>query len=425
MLPELKRLIEQMGKDKGIEKVIIIEALESAMLTAARKKLGAKVELEAHYNEEAGDLEVFQFKTVVEKVLDPETQISLQQARKELDEEAQPGDSLGMRLDAASFGRIAVQTAKQIIIQKVKDAERDKTYEEYKDRKGQLVNGFIQRFEGGSIIVNLGRAEAVIPPSEQISRESYKRGERIRAYVIDVKKISKGPQIILSRTHPGFVRALFEVEVPEISEGFIDIVSVAREPGNRSKIAVKTNDKDIDPVGACVGMRGSRVQSVVQELKGEKIDIVPFSNDPVKYICSSLSPAKVSKVFMYDENKSMEVIVPDDQLSLAIGRGGQNVRLAVRLTGWKIDVKNESMLAAKAEEGPKILLKIPGLQEADAELLFKEGYKSISAVASADPEMLKAIPGVDEQKVTEWVASAEQIMNQQVNEKAHEITRET
>ena len=415
MLPELKRLIEQMGKDKGIEKEIIIEALESAMLTAARKKLGAKVELEAHYNEETGELEVFQFKTVVEKVLDPETQISSQQARKELDEEAQPGDSLGMRLDAASFGRIAVQTAKQIIIQKVKDAERDKTYEEYKDRKGQLVNGFVQRFEGGSIIVNLGRAEAVIPTSEQITRESYKRGERIRAYVIDVKKISKGPQIILSRTHPGFVRALFEVEVPEISEGFIDIVSVAREPGNRSKIAVKTNDKDIDPVGACVGMRGSRVQSVVQELKGEKIDIVPFSEDPVKYICSSLSPAKVSKVFMYDENKSMEVIVPDDQLSLAIGRSGQNVRLAVRLTGWKIDVKNESMLAAQAEEGPKILLKIPGLQEADAELLFKEGYKSISAIASADPEMLKAIPGVDEQKVTEWVVSAGQIMNQQAN----------
>lgn len=413
MLPELKRLIEQMGKDKGIEKEIIIEALESAMLTAARKKLGAKVELEAHYNEETGELEVFQFKTVVEKVLDPETQISLQQARKELDEEAQPGDSLGMRLDAASFGRIAVQTAKQIIIQKVKDAERDKTYEEYKDRKGQLVNGFVQRFEGGSIIVNLGRAEAVIPPSEQISRESYKRGERIRAYVIDVKKISKGPQIILSRTHPGFLRALFEVEVPEISEGFIEIVSVAREPGNRSKIAVRTNDKDIDPVGACVGMRGSRVQSVVQELKGEKIDIVPYSEDPVKYICSSLSPAKVSKVFMYDENKSMEVIVPDDQLSLAIGKSGQNVRLAVRLTGWKIDVKNESMLAAQAEEGPKILLKIPGLQEADAELLFKEGYKSISAVATADPEMLKAIPGVDEQKVTEWVAKAEQLLSQQ------------
>ncbi len=415
MLPELKRLIEQMGKDKGIEKEIIIEALESAMLTAARKKLGARVELEAHYNEEAGELEVFQFKTVVDKVLDPETQISLEQARQELDEGAQPGDSLGMRLDAASFGRIAVQTAKQIIIQKVKDAERDKTYEEYKDKKGQLVNGFVQRFEGGSIIVNLGRAEAVVPPSEQIARESYKRGERIRAYVIDVKKISKGPQIILSRTHPGFLRALFEVEVPEISEGFIDIVSVAREPGNRSKIAVRTHDKDIDPVGACVGMRGSRVQSVVQELKGEKIDIVPYSEDPVKYIVSALSPAKVSKVFMYDDIKSMEVIVPDDQLSLAIGKSGQNVRLAVRLTGWKIDVKSESMLAAQAEEGPKVLLKIPGLQEPEAELLYREGYKSISAVASADPEMLKSIPGVDEQRVTEWVTGAGQVLNQQVN----------
>jgi N utilization substance protein A len=234
MFPELKRLIEQMGKDKGIDKEVIIEALESAILTAARKKLGAKVELESKYNEEAGELEVFQFKTVVEKVVDNETQVSLEEARRDLDEEAEPGDSLGMRIDAASFGRIAVQTAKQIIIQKVKDAERDKIYDEYKDKKSQIASGFVQRFEGGSIIVNLGRAEAVIPPSEQIHRETYKRGDRIRAYIVDVKKISKGPQIVLSRTHPGFLRALFEVEVPEISEGFIEIVNVAREPGNRT-----------------------------------------------------------------------------------------------------------------------------------------------------------------------------------------------
>jgi transcription termination/antitermination protein NusA len=399
MFPELKRLIEQMGKDKGIDKEIIVEALESAILTAARKKLGAKVELESKYNEEAGELEVFQFKTVVEKVVDPETQIALEQARNELDEEAEPGDSLGMKIDAASFGRIAVQTAKQIIIQKVKDAERDKIYDEYKDKKSQIASGFVQRFEGGSIIVNLGRAEAVIPPSEQIHRETYKRGDRIRAYIVDVKKISKGPQIVLSRTHPGFLRALFEIEVPEISEGFIEIVNVAREPGNRSKISVRTLDKDIDPVGACVGMRGSRVQSVVQELKGEKIDIVPFSEDSVKYICSALSPAKVSKVFMYEDEKSMEVIVPDDQLSLAIGKSGQNVRLAVRLTGWKIDVKNESMLQKQSEEGPKALMKVPDLGEAEAELLFKEGYKSVSALSSADPEALKAIPGMDAEKV--------------------------
>ncbi|HPG70478.1 MAG TPA: transcription termination factor NusA [Syntrophales bacterium] len=409
MFPELKRLIEQMGKDKGIEKEVIIEALESAILTAARKKLGPKVELESKYNEEAGELEVFQFKTVVEKVLDPETQIALEEARRDLDEEAEPGDSLGMKIDAASFGRIAVQTAKQIIIQKVKDAERDKIYDEYKDRKSQIVSGFVQRFEGGSIIVNLGRAEAVIPPSEQIHRETYKRGDRIRAFIVDVKKISKGPQIVLSRTHPGFLRALFELEVPEISEGFIEIVNVAREPGNRSKISVRTLDKDIDPVGACVGMRGSRVQSVVQELKGEKIDIVPFSEDSVKYICSALSPAKVSKVFMYEDERSMEVIVPDDQLSLAIGKSGQNVRLAVRLTGWKIDVKNESMLQKQAEEGPKILMKIPDLDEETAEMLFKEGYKNVAALSSADPEALKALPGMDAEKAQGIVERAAQV----------------
>jgi len=418
MFPELKRLIEQMGKDKGIEKEVIIEALESAILTAARKKLGAKVELESRYNEEAGELEVFQFKTVVEKVLDPETQVSLEQARNELDEEAEPGDSLGMRIDAASFGRIAVQTAKQIIIQKVKDAERDKIYDEYKDKKSQVASGFVQRFEGGSIIVNLGRAEAVIPPSEQIHRETYKRGDRIRAYIVDVKKISKGPQIVLSRTHPGFLRALFEIEVPEISEGFIEIVNVAREPGNRSKISVRTLDKDIDPVGACVGMRGSRVQSVVQELKGEKIDIVPFAEDAVKYICSALSPAKVSKVFMYEDERSMEVIVPDDQLSLAIGKSGQNVRLAVRLTGWKIDVKNESMLQKQAEEGPKSLMKIPDLDEASAELLFKEGYKSVSALSTADPEALKAIPGMDAEKAQGIIERAAQVMEKEAGDTA-------
>jgi transcription termination/antitermination protein NusA len=418
MFPELKRLIEQMGKDKGIEKEVIIEALESAILTAARKKLGAKVELESRYNEEAGELEVFQFKTVVEKVVDSETQISLEQARTELDEEAEPGDSLGMKIDAASFGRIAVQTAKQIIIQKVKDAERDKIYDEYKDKKSQVASGFVQRFEGGSIIVNLGRAEAVIPPSEQIHRETYKRGDRIRAYIVDVKKISKGPQIVLSRTHPGFLRALFEIEVPEISEGFIEIVNVAREPGNRSKISVRTLDKDIDPVGACVGMRGSRVQSVVQELKGEKIDIVPFSEDSVKYICSALSPAKVSKVFMYEDERSMEVIVPDDQLSLAIGKSGQNVRLAVRLTGWKIDVKNESMLQKQAEEGPKVLMKIPDLDEDSAELLFKEGYKSVSALSSADPEALKAIPGMDAEKVQGIIERAAQVMEKEAGDTA-------
>ncbi len=415
MFQELKRLIEQMGKDRGIDKLIITEALEAAMMTAARKKLGQNVDIEAHYNDEAGEIEVFQFKTVVDKVLDPETQISKEDARKTLDEGAEPGDSLGMKIETSSFGRIAVQMAKQIIIQRVKDAERDNIYDEYKDRKGELINGFVQRFESGNIIVNLGRAEGVVPPAEQSHRETYKRGERIRSYLFEVKKNAKGAQIILSRTHPAFLKALFEVEVPEISEGLIDIVSVAREPGKRGKIAVKAKDKDIDPVGACVGMRGSRVQSVVQELRGEKIDIIPYTEDSAKYVSSALSPAKVNRVFVDEENRAMTVIVPDDQLSLAIGKNGQNVRLAVKLTGWKIDVKSETMAAEKEEDGQKALTKIPGIGPAMAEKLFAQGIKSIAMLAAMEPEALSEIPGVGEKTSTEWIAEAIRLIEEETN----------
>lgn len=427
LLPELKRLIEQMGKDKGINKDIITGALEAAMLTAASKKLGQNVDIEAHYNDETGEIEVFQFKTVVDKVVDHETQISKEEAREKLDEGAEPGDSLGMKIETSSFGRIAVQMAKQIIIQRVKDAECDNIYEEYKDRKGELVNGFVQRFEGGNIIVNLGRAEGVVPPTEQIHRETYKRGERIRSYIIDVKKNSKGPQIIMSRTHPSFLRALFEVEVPEISEGLIDIVNVAREPGKRGKIAVRSKDKDIDPVGACVGMRGSRVQSVVQELRGEKIDIIPFSEDAAKYVSSSLSPAKVSRVFIDDDNRTMTVIVPDDQLSLAIGKNGQNVRLAVKLTGWNIDMKSETMAVAKQEEQEgqekqSELTKITGIGPSMAEKLFSKGIKSIAMLAVAEPEILSSIPGISEKAAQQWIETAGQILIEEaVNNKQNDL----
>jgi N utilization substance protein A len=417
LLPELKRLIEQMGKDRGINKEIITDALEAAMLTAASKKLGQNVDIEAHYNDETGEIEVFQFKTVVDKVLDPSTQISKEEARKNLDEGAEPGDSLGMKIETSSFGRIAVQMAKQIIIQRVKDAECDNIYEEYKDRKGELVNGFVQRFEGGSIIVNLGRAEGVIPPAEQIHRETYKRGERIRSYIVDVKKNTKGSQILMSRTHPSFLRALFEVEVPEISEGLIDIVNVAREPGKRGKIAVRSKDKDIDPVGACVGMRGSRVQSVVQELRGEKIDIIPYSDDAAKYVSSSLSPAKVNRVFVDDDNRTMTVIVPDDQLSLAIGKNGQNVRLAVKLTGWNIDMKSETMAVSQEEEGKdgqSDLTKITGVGPAMAEKLFSKGIKSVAMIAATEPELLSQIPGIGEKKAQEWIETAGKILSEEV-----------
>ncbi len=424
MLPELKRLIEQMGKDKGINKDIITGALEAAMLTAATKKLGQNVDIEAHYNDETGEIEVFQFKTVVDKVVDPETQISKDEAREKLDEGAEPGDSLGMKIETSSFGRIAVQMAKQIIIQRVKDAESDNIYEEYKDRKGELVNGFVQRFEGGNIIVNLGRAEGVVPITEQIHRETYKRGERIRSYIIEVKKNSKGPQIIMSRTHPAFLKALFEVEVPEISEGLIDIVNVAREPGKRGKISVRSKDKDIDPVGACVGMRGSRVQSVVQELRGEKIDIIPYSDDAAKYVSSALSPAKVSRVFIDDDNKTMTVVVPDDQLSLAIGKNGQNVRLAVKLTGWNIDMKSETMALATQEdqEGNNELTKIAGIGPAIAEKLVSKGIKSIAMLAVAEPEVLSSIPGISEKAAQQWIETAGKILIEEaVNNKKIEL----
>ncbi len=410
MLPDLKRLIELMGKEKGIDKEIIIDALETAVLTAARKKMGQDLDLEAAYNDEAGEVEVFQFKTVVNTVVNPDTQMSLEEARATLDEDAELGDSLGMKIETNTFGRIGVQTAKQIIIQKVKDAERDNIYEEFKDRKGSLVNGSVQRFEGGNIIVNLGRTEGIIPTSEQIHKEAFRRGERIRAYIYDVKRISKGPQIILSRTHPGFLKGLFDLEVPEISEGLIEIVSVAREPGNRSKIAVRTKDRDIDPVGACVGMRGSRVQGVVQELRGEKIDIVPYSEDSVAYVCSALSPAKVDRVIIDEEGRSIEVVVPDDQLSLAIGKNGQNVRLAARLTGWKIDVKNDTTVATQKEEGVKALAAIEGLDEHTAEVLYNEGFKNISMVASAKPDLLGGAGGATGEKAEEWIAEAAKLL---------------
>ncbi len=416
MSPDLKRLIEQMGKEKGIDKEIIVDALETAVLTAARKKMGLDLDLEVNYNEDAGEMETFLFKTVVEHVLNPDTQIALEEARGTLDEDAELGDSLGVKIETDTFGRIAVQTAKQIIIQKVKDAERDNVYEEYKDRKGELVNGFVQRFEGGSIVVSLGMSEGIILPSEQIKREAFRRGERIRAYIYDVKRISKGPQILLSRTHPGFVRALFEMEVPEIAEGLIEIVNIAREPGNRTKISVKSDDRDIDPVGACVGMRGSRVQGVVQELRGEKIDIVPCSEDPVRYICNALSPAKVDRVFMDEDARTMEVIVPDDQLSLAIGRAGQNVRLAARLTGWKIDVKNEAGVAKEEKEGLDSLMDIPGIGERTADLLYEEGFKGVTMVASSEPEQLSSIKGISDKKAATLIEEAKKIVDNKSGE---------
>jgi N utilization substance protein A len=396
------------GRDKGIDKEVIIEALESAVLTASRKKFGTQKEIEAHYNEETGEVELFQFVNVVGTVEDDETEITLKEA-KQLDEEAELGDSLGMKLDTSDFGRIAAQTAKQVIIQRVRDAERENIHNEFKDRKGELVTGSVQRIERGNIYISIGRAEAVLYAREQIPGEVYRQGERIRAYVLDVQKTARGPQIFLSRTHPGLLIRLFELEVPEISEGIIKIVNAAREPRERAKIAVYTRDTDVDPVGACVGMRGSRVQSVVQELRGERIDIVPYAEDPAKYVCNGLSPARISTVYIDEENRYMEVIVPDDQLSLAIGKKGQNVRLASKLTGWKIDIKSESKMEQLSEEAREKLKTIPNVGDVMARLLYNEGYRSVEDIANADAEELTRKAGISPKTVEKIVASAREM----------------
>ena len=374
MILELNRVLEQVGKDKGISKAILIDAIESAVLIAAKKKYGADKEIESHFNEDLGEVELFQFKTVVEDVVDPDNEVSHEKAVKE-DPGVEVGDSLGMKLDASGFGRIAAQAAKQIIVQKLRDAERDNIYNEFRERKGEILNGIVKRFEHGDMIVDLGKTEAVLSQKEQVPGENYRPTERVRAYLVDVKKTSKGPNIILSRTHPGMVAKLFELEVPEIHEGIVKIKNVVREPGSRVKIAVVSEDRDIDPVGACVGMKGSRVQAVVQELKGEKIDIVEWVDDPARFVCNALSPAQIAKVIVHDAEKSMEVIVPDNQLSLAIGKRGQNVRLGAKLTGWKIDIFSESKKAL-AMEVEKSLWEIPTVTDEEENV---EGIESSEA----------------------------------------------
>ena len=398
MQPELSRVIEQVSKEKGIDRTIVITAIEAAMLSAARKMVAPTSQLEAKFNPEIGEVELFKILTVVETVNDPEAEISMEAARANLDPEAQLGDELLERLDQR-YGRIAAQAAKQNLIQRLRDAERDIIYNEFKDRKGELTHsGIVQRFEKKNIIVNLGRTDAILPEKEQIPRERYRQGDRIRAYILDVEMSSKGPQIVLSRTHPGFLIKLFEQEVPEVYEGIVEIKGAAREPGGRAKIAVVSHDPDVDPVGACVGMKGTRVQSVVQELRGEKIDIVHWTPDPAEFVCRALAPAKVAKIIMDEDERSMEVIVPDDQLSLAIGRKGQNVRLASRLSGFKLDVRSESEAEEEARQARASLIGVPGIGDVTAELLYQNGFKSAEEVAQAEEQTIADIEGLGPEK---------------------------
>ena len=368
---DLNYVIEQVGKEKGIPKEIIVETLEEAVLSASKKKFGNHLELEARYNEEMGEIEIFRFKTVTEKVEDPDLEILLEDAKK-VDPECMLGDSIGIKMDTSQLGRIAAQTAKQVIMQKVRNAESDVIYNEYKDRKGTIVTGLIQRVEKNHYVVNLGKTEAVLPFKEAIPSETYKRRDRVKAYVLDVEKDQKGCTILLSRTHPNFLVRLFEVEVPEMQEGIIKVIGAAREPGERAKISVHSGDASIDPIGACVGVKGSRVQAVVQELRGEKIDIIPWSKDSAKFACNALAPARVSKVYINEEDTSMEIVVNDDQLSLAIGKKGQNVRLASRLTGWKIDIKSEAEVEKTSRKVIDDLMENLKINEILARVLFDE-----------------------------------------------------
>ena len=423
LISEIKRVVDQVSRDKGIDKNVLINAIEEALKSAARKKFGNKIEIEIQYSDQTGEIEVFQFKEVVEVVKDSAVEISFENGRK-LDAECEIGDSLGNKMDATTFGRIAAQSAKQVIIQKMKDAERNAVYSSFIDRKGEIINGIIQRVEhSGDIIVNLGQTEGILPVREQVPKETYRRGDRIRALLSEVLQDSRGPQIILSRTNPNFLVNLFKTEVPEISEGIVSIMGAVREPGVRAKIAVSSNDSDIDPVGACVGMKGSRVQNVVQELKGEKIDIITWHVDAAKYVCNALAPAEIKRVIIDEDNRSMEVIVPDEFLSIAIGKRGQNVRLASKLTGWSLDVQNESHYIEALKNGYDSLVSLPGVGISLANSLIEKGFASAREISNATVNDLTQIKGIAIEKAEKLIRSAIESVSKR-NDENSEVAEE-
>jgi transcription termination/antitermination protein NusA len=418
MEPNLIMVLDQVGRDKNIDRGVLLQALEQAILTAAKKTFGLNREMEAQFNEDTGGVDLFLIVNVVEDDALPGREITAsgahehgleaelgdellfqifyraEDAERAAEQDEKFGDLIDLKNAHKKFGRIAAQTAKQVIYQRVREAERDNVYNEYKDRKGELITGIVRRFERGNLIVDLGRAEAILPVREQVPRESYRAGDSIKAYVVDIDRNARGPQIILSRTHKGLLEKLFEQEVPEIYEKIVRIESSAREPGARAKIAVSSRDRDVDPVGACVGMKGSRVQAVVQELRGEKIDIVPYDEDPARFVCNAIAPAEVSRVIIDAEGHRMELIVPDDKLSLAIGKKGQNVRLASQLTGWRIDIHSESKIQELERRAKDQIGAIDGVSWDTAETVFRLGWRSVAEIARANPEELAQVPGL-------------------------------
>jgi N utilization substance protein A len=414
--PELLQAADAAARDKGIDRDEVLEAMEQAIQKAGRSKSGQEYDIRAEIDRRNGEIRLMRFREVVEAVESEAVQMSLAEAQMH-DPEAQVGDFITDPLPPIDFGRIAAQTAKQVIVQRVRDAERQRQYNEFKDRIGEIVNGLVKRTEYNNVVVDLGRAEAMLRRDELIPRENFRQGERVRAYIYDVRPELRGPQIFLSRTHPQFMAKLFAQEVPEIYDSIIEIKAVARDPGSRAKIGVISHDHSIDPVGACVGMRGSRVQAVVAELQGEKIDIIPWSSDPATFVVNALAPAEVAKVVMDEEQRRIEVVVPDDQLSLAIGRRGQNVRLASQLTGWDIDILTEAEESERRTEEiklrSKLFIEALDVDDVIAHLLINEGFASVEEVAYVPLADLASIEGFDADVAGELQARARNFLEEQ------------
>jgi N utilization substance protein A len=406
---ELLQVADTVAREKGIDREEVLVAMEQAIQKAGRSKYGVEHDIRAEIDRANGEIRLRRFREVVETVDNEATQISLIEAQ-DRNPDAEIGDFLTEPLPPIEFGRIAAQTAKQVIVQRVRDAERDRQFKEFKDRVGEIINGVVKRVEFGNVTIDLGRAESILRRDELLPRETFRPGDRVRAYIYDVRREQRGPQIFLSRTHPQFMAKLFSQEVPEVYDGIIEIRAVARDPGSRAKIGVHSNDASIDPVGACVGMRGSRVQAVVGELQGEKIDIIPWSPDPATFVVNALAPAEVAKVVLDEEAHRIDVIVPDDQLSLAIGRRGQNVRLASQLTGWDIDIMTEKQDSERRQEDirarSQLFIEALDVDELIAHLLVSEGFSTLEEITGVATEELAAIEGFDDDIATELQARA-------------------
>ena len=410
---ELLQIADAVAREKAIDRKIVLGAMEDAIAKAARSRYGSETEVRAEIDPKSGELHLSRHMLVVDAVENPASQITIEEARRH-HPAAQVGDTIADKLPPLEYGRIAAQSAKQVIVQKVREAERDRQYDEYKDRIGDIVNGIVKRVEYGNVVVDLGRGEAIVRRDEMLPREVFRNGDRIRAYIYDVRREQRGPQIFLSRTHPQFMSKLFAQEVPEIYDGIVEVKAVARDPGSRAKIAVVSRDSSVDPVGACVGMRGSRVQAVVNELQGEKIDIIPWSQDIATFVVNALAPAEVAKVVLDEERERIEVVVPDQQLSLAIGRRGQNVRLASQLTGWDIDILTEQEESerrqAEFESRTRMFIDSLNVDEVIGQLLASEGFNSVEELAMVDVKEIAGIEGFDDDTAAELQTRAQEYL---------------